>query len=273
MPEDVPANASLHSIGDYYSAAQLRSDRWSSLRGTMDRLGHLRPGDPEAAKLAKHAEELFEALSPIEMYWAFPGLAAFDHMRRQLEHRNWEDLAFSVRRVVRALTSGTYRRRTITLAREDSDAEDIEDEATLPIEARALARPYFEVLLVDDLGEHQERWLRTSLARMRRSEDAFLYEPVVVSSLEDALIAILFNHNIQAVVVRPGLTLKSRNTLSILTNYLNRIGDEDLEAVAPEEYGPELCRLITARSRISPGATSAAVAGCSTTRKISSNCT
>jgi arginine decarboxylase len=243
MPEDVPGTA-LQSIGDYYSAAQLRSDRWSALREAADRLGHLGPDDPEVAKCTRRAEELFEALAPIEMYWAFPGLAAFDHLRRQLDHRNWEDLAFSVRRVVRALTSGAYRRRTIPLARDDSDAEDIEDEATLPVEARALARPYFEVLLVDDLGEQQERWLRSSLARMRRTEDAFIYEPVVVPSIEDALIGILFNHNIQAIVVRPGLTLKSRNPLSILTKQLDRIGDEDLDALSPNQFGPELCRLI-----------------------------
>ena len=247
MPEDLPESSSrsgMHSVGDYYSAVQLRSDRWSALREVVDGLSHLGPGDAGAGTLASRAEELFEALSPIEMYWAFPGLAAFDHMRRQLDHRNWEDLAFSVRRVVRALTSGAYRRRTIPLARGDGDAEEIEDEATLPIEARILARPYFEVLLVDEMGEHQERWLRSSLARMRRNEDAFVYEPVVVPSLEDALIGILFNHNIQAVVVRPGLALKSRNTLALLTKHLNRTGDEDLDALVPGEYGASLCRLI-----------------------------
>ncbi len=247
MPEDLPESSSrsgMHSVGDYYSAVQLRSDRWSALREVVDGLSHLGPGDAGAGTLARRAEELFEALSPIEMYWAFPGLAAFDHMRRQLDHRNWEDLAFSVRRVVRALTSGAYRRRTIPLARGDGDAEEIEDEATLPIEARILARPYFEVLLVDEMGEHQERWLRSSLARMRRNEDAFVYEPVVVPSLEDALIGILFNHNIQAVVVRPGLALKSRNTLALLTKHLNRIGDEALDALVPGEYGASLCRLI-----------------------------
>ncbi len=123
MPEDLPESSSrtgMHSVGDYYSAVQLRSDRWSALREVVDGLSHLGPGDAGAGTLARRAEELFEALSPIEMYWAFPGLAAFDHMRRQLDHRNWEDLAFSVRRVVRALTSGAYRRRTIPLARGDN---------------------------------------------------------------------------------------------------------------------------------------------------------
>ena len=216
MPDDAQSadqSATLHSIGEYYSATQLRTDRWSALREVVDALSRLGPDDPAAVKFSNRAKQLFEALSPIEMYWAFPGLAAFDNLRRQLEHRNWEDLAFSVRRVLRALTTGAYRRRTIPLAGGEADADDIEDEATLPIEARALARPYFEVLLVDVLGEHQERWLRSSLTRMRRPEDSFVYESVVVPSLEDALIAILFNHNIQAIVVRPGLALKWSSNL------------------------------------------------------------
>ena len=235
----------MHSISDYYSAIQLRADRWSALRETTGRLARLDENSSDTANLTKQAEDLFEALSPIEMYWAFPGLAAFDHLRRQLAHRNWADLSFSVRRVVRALTSGTYRRRNVTLAHDESDAEETEDESTLSVEARALTKPYFEVLLVDELTEQQERWLRSSLQRMRRPEDPFIYETVLVPSLEDALIGILFNHNIQAVVVRPGLTLKSRNTLSILTKYLNRVGGKEaVEALEEEDYGPELCRLI-----------------------------
>ena len=112
-------------------------------------------------------------------------------------------------------------------------------------EARALGRPYFEVLIVDEVSEHQERFLRQNLLRMRRSEDPFIYEPVVVPSLEDALIGILFNYNVQAVVVRPGLTLKSQNELPILSQYLNRVAEaEDVDAIEPHEYGPEACRLI-----------------------------
>jgi len=192
----------MHSISDYYSAVQLRADRWSELRETVDRLTRQQDDSAESPRLIRQAEALFEALGPIEMYWAFPGMAAFDHLRRQLQHHNWDDLAFSIRRTVRALTSGAYRRRTIPLARGEAEGDEIEDEASLPLEARALSRPYFEVLIVDELTEHQERWLKASLGRMRRSEDAFVYEPVVVPSLEDALIAILFNPNIQAIEVR-----------------------------------------------------------------------
>ncbi len=237
--------ASIHSIGDYYSALQLRFDRWSALREATDTLSAIGPDGRGLARQIRRAEGLFEALFPIEVYWAFPGLSAFDQLRRHLEHRNIDELAFSVRRVVRALTSGAYRRRNITLARDAADHDEVEDNSTVPVEARTLARPYFELLVVDTLNEQQERWLRQSLARMRRPEDGFIYEPLMVPSVEDALIAILFNHNIQAVVIRPGLTLKSHNTLPILKQYLNRVSDEQVDALEPSDYGPELCRLIS----------------------------
>ncbi|MDP5308306.1 aminotransferase class I/II-fold pyridoxal phosphate-dependent enzyme [Paracoccus spongiarum] len=234
----------MQSVHEYYSAIQLRSDRWSSLQQNLATLARA-PEARGAAALRKRIAELFDALTVIEPYWAFPGTAAFDHLRRQFEHGNITDAAHGAQRVKRALTSGAYRRRHIPLERDSTDGDDHDDEAMLSPEARALSKPYFEVLIVDDVNEHQERWLKSNVARMRRTEDPFIYEAVVVPSIEDALIAILFNHNIQAVVVRPGLSLKSKTEVPILKRYLNRAGGpEGIEALSPEDWGPELCRLI-----------------------------
>ncbi len=233
----------MHSMNEYSSAIQLRSDRWSALRESATALTRA-PKPKDEAVLKKRIEELFNSLAMIEAYWAFPGMSAFDHMRRQYEHGNFEDLAFTVNRVTRALTTGAYRRRHIPLDRDIVDHEE-DDEAMLPPEARALAKPYFEVLIVDNVNEQQERWLKSNVTRMRRSEDPFIYEAVVVNSVEDALIAIMFNHNIQAIVVRPGLLLKSKIDQDILTRYLARAGGRDeIDALEPEFYGPELCRMI-----------------------------
>ncbi len=237
------------SITDYYSATQLRADRWSALRDTVEML---HPGDTggvpvSAARQARalvKADELLQALAPIEYYWAFPGSVAFAHLRRMLAHHNFEDLAVAVKRVVRGLTTGAYRRRHIPLIAEDSEADDMEDAASLSVEARALSKPYFEVLVVDSVTDHQSHWMRDNLHHVRRMEDPFQYEPVMVPSLEDALIGIMLNHNIQAVVVRPGLTLKSANQMPLLRKYLHQLGDEDTDTLSPGDYGPELCRLI-----------------------------
>ena len=235
----------LPSIRDYYSATQLRADRWSALREAAEGLALHGREKRQSQKLLSTAEHLFDVLEPIELYWAFPGIHAFEHLRRLLVNGNVDDLSICVRRIARALTSGAYRRRSIPLSSDEIDNEDYEDEASLAPEARALGRPYFEVLIVDDVTEHQERFLRQNLLRMRRLEDPFIYEPVIVPSLEDALIGVLFNYNVQAVVIRPGLSLKSKIDLPILNQYLTRVReDEDVDGLDPHEYGPEACRLI-----------------------------
>jgi arginine decarboxylase len=233
----------MKGMSEHYSAVQLRSDQWSALREAAEAIQR-RPAARQAERLSARIADLFASLARVEPYWAFPGPAAFGQLHRLFESGNHDDFAFAVRRVTRALASGAYRRRTIPLDRDEADADESEDEALLSPEARALSKPYFEVLIVDRMNEHQERWLKASMHGMRRGEDSFLYEPVVVPSLEDALIAILFNHNIQAVVIRPGLALKSGNEVPQLLRHLNRVGDEDVDALAPEDWGPELTRLI-----------------------------
>lgn len=234
----------MDSVSDYYSATQLRADRWSALREGTTSLCRQNSAR-KLGSLKKRVGELLESLALIEPYWAFPGMLAFDHMRRQFEHGNFDDLSFSVNRVKRALTTGAYRRRSIPLDRESNDDDEHNDEAMLSPEARAMTRPYFEVLIVDNVNDHQERWLKSNVSRMRRPEDPFHYEAVVVPSLEDALIAVLFNHNIQAIVVRPGLVLKSKNENEILGKYVTHASDADeIDVMMPEDYGPELCRLI-----------------------------
>jgi arginine decarboxylase len=234
----------LDSVSDYYSATQLRLDRWSALREAVNTI--CRDEDaPQIADLKSTVVDLFDGLALIEPYWAFPGMAAFDHMRRQFEHDKFDDVAFSVARVARGLTTGAYRRRHISLEPDTADDDDHQDEEMLSPEARATTRPYFEVLIVDDASDQQQRWLTHNLTHMRRVEDDFTYDTVVVPSLEDALIAVLFNHNIQAIVVRPGLSLKSANSNEILTKYANNAsGDVHFDQMKPEDYGPELCRLM-----------------------------
>lgn len=233
----------MQSMNDYYSAVQLRADRWSSLREKLDFLVK-NPDSRRAKATYAEAAKLFASLALIERYWAFPGTTAFEIMRRQFEHNHLGELSYAVSRVNRALSTGAYRRRTIPLDREGRD-EDQDEVALLPPDARSLAKPYFEVMIVDDVNEHQERWLKNNMTSMRRVEDDFIYEPVIVPSLQDALIGVLFNHNIQAIIVRPGLKLESDVELPILTKYLNRAGGaEELEDIASEDLGPELCRLI-----------------------------
>ena len=55
--------------------------------------------------------------------------------------------------------------------------------------------------------------IRETFRRLRRAEDEFVYEPVVVGSFEDAVLAVVFNHNLQAVVISDGFGYPSQYTM------------------------------------------------------------
>ncbi len=231
-------------VDDHYSATQLRADRWSALQDVTHQISDAVHDGRGIQRLRDQAMELVDILEPIEMFWAFPGRFAFERLKQLLKRENYDELAQLVRRIVRATSSGYYRRRTVPLMGDSNDLdESVDDDEETP-EERVHAKPYFETLIVDELTAAQEKSLRSGLKYMRRRDDAFVYEPVVAPTLEDALIAVMINHNIQAVVVRFGFDLRSTSRMKILTQYLSRIGDENLDDLEPQDYGPELCRLI-----------------------------
>ncbi|MEQ8395827.1 ornithine decarboxylase [Thalassobaculum sp.] len=241
MASGTKTESAKGSLSDYYSAAQLRMDRWTQLKSVASQLSAPQR-DRTKARLIETARELVEALAPIEIYWGFPGKRGLAYLKKLLLNEDYQELSQTVVHVVRALVSGSFRRHFSDLGAEETAGteRDVFDEP----EAIATARPYFEVLFVDDMTKAQEETQRKALRAMRRPDDPFVYDPIVVPSFEDGLIAVLFNHNIQSVVVRYSFGFESENKLKILQRYLARVGDEDIQEIDPIDYGPELCRLI-----------------------------
>jgi len=245
--DEPPRPTDSGSLGAHYNASQLRADTWTRLKSVAVRLASAEesgaPADHRADDLRQEAARAIDLLTPIESYWAFPGHDACHHLRKLLDKGEFADLGAAVTRIVRALMSNSYRRRAIPTGLQ-SEADDEEEEALETKDDHLLTRPYFEVIIVDSMSSHHEHQLRLGLREMRRPEDPFVYETVVVPSFEDALIGVLFNHNVQAVVVRYGFPLRSRHKLEILQRLLSRIGDCDLGEIPLDEYGVALSKLI-----------------------------
>src|SRR5262249_14010006 len=153
--------------------------------------------DVELAR--QRVADALELLEPIESYWAFPGRHGFLRLTALFQDREYAAFNSLVHRISRALSSQSYRKSFVSLHLDEEAA--IEEEERREGEAR-VDRPYFEVLCVDDMSAQEEETLRERLRAMRRDEDKFVYEIVVVPSFEDALIAVLFNFNVQACVLR-----------------------------------------------------------------------
>ncbi|WNJ98863.1 ornithine decarboxylase [Thalassospiraceae bacterium LMO-JJ14] len=243
MPDE-GAQAKGVSLGRYYNATQLRIDTWNKLKNITLRLVEGRERADDYAK----ARALLDELAPFETYWAFPGLQDFRQLYHLVESRDARTLGRAVSRIVGAMMSGTYRRKHVNLGLH-GDEEHLDDEEMESPEERNRRRPYFEVLFVDDLNYAQQHQQREGLTAMRREEDPFTYEPVFVSSFEDAIIASLFNHNIQAIVIRFGFPFKSMNDLPVLSRYLKLAHVDDVDSLEPQDYGAVLADVI---ARIRP---------------------
>ncbi|MCB9828706.1 MAG: aminotransferase class I/II-fold pyridoxal phosphate-dependent enzyme [Planctomycetes bacterium] len=235
------------SLSAHYHAARLRGDTWAELKRTLARLtGGTTAADRRA--LEAQAADALARLGPVESYWAFPGPQAFKHLVRLFERGDLEAASTLTNRIVRALASHTYRRRHVPLLPGDDDEEITEveasDEASLPEGTHGRDRPYFEVLIVDNLAPADETAVRAGLHAIRRDEDEFVYDVVIVPSFEDAVIAVLFNFNIQTVVVRYDFPFASRHRLEVLEGYLAGLDEATVQAAKAEDCGLMLGRCL-----------------------------
>jgi len=227
----------------YHSPTQLRFDTWNSLEEYTSRLKAKQIRKADVAVLTGKTEAAITLLETIETYTAFPSQEDFKLLWQLFDQQDFDLLSRIVSRIVRALIGGTYRSRQINL-RVPTELEDREEINQYFDEASHQQRPYFEVLFVDESPPEEVKLIREGLRKMRRPEDHFIYDVVVVPSFEDALIAVLFNYNIQVAVIRYGFPLRSQNHLEILQRYLAKIDESEYEDSLDIERGPLLGNLL-----------------------------
>ena len=227
----------------YNSLWQLRADSWSGLEEASERLAVAVTQERPTERLVKEVDRLLDVLAPMEVYWAFPGVQTFQHARRLFGAGKYDRLARLIAAINRALITDSYRNGGQWSA-EHLDREPLNGADALSLEHNRETRPYFEVLIVDDMTGVQERALREDLRRLRRRDDAFVYEVVVVPSFEDASMAVLLNFNLQACVIRRRFVHHSRHDLSQLGSFFEERSDHQLVDSPPEERAQMLARRI-----------------------------
>lgn len=223
------------------NALQLRTATWQKLRSATDQLTNVAFGSQDWQECRNSIAALLETLHSIEQYWAFPGAAGLGRISDYFTRGEDVELRRLVSNIVRAVASESYRTRAAT-----EILSDLESKIEYGDQQEAIAgRPYFEVLVVDVLMTGEESEIKGGLRQMRGAEDGFVYETVVVPSFEDAVIAILLNHNIQSVIVRYGIEFDSRSRLEVLLRYLSGLDADDLLPGRDEDISARLGRVIS----------------------------
>ena len=189
---DLPTGPRLHA---YTSMWRLRGDAWASLADVTKRMSDSLTLEDQRLPLRQQVSELVRLLDPLESYWSFPGRAHLEQIAALCDLGDYES-AMQMADTVTRVISGN------------------------PAETDASGRPTFQVLVVDDLSEAEITQLHQQMRRLRRDEDPFTYELLVVPSFEDALVAVLLNSEIQACVIRPGFGVVSQHRLDDLRRFI-----------------------------------------------------
>ncbi|HEY0228393.1 MAG TPA: ornithine decarboxylase [Mycobacterium sp.] len=220
----------------YNSLWQVRSDSWCRLEEAADRLTRPTTTGELREKYVDTCRKLLERLSTLEPYWAYPGWPQFARIARLFASGNYDKFAQTLVRINRALTTESYRTGDVDNAGADELDMFPSDPRRLEEPSPQRDRPYFEVLVVEKMTEDQERALRNEVRKWRRPDDEFVYELVVVSSGDEALIAARLNVNLQAVVIRRRFSHQSTRDLSTLAEFVDTDVSHDLaDHQSPEE--------------------------------------
>jgi arginine decarboxylase len=230
----------------YNSLWQVRNDAWSSLEESTAQLELAHVQQRPVDQLTETVTATLNLLGSIERFWAFPGPQAYQRVRELFAGGHYDRCAAVVARLNRALATDSYGGGQVWDAHADEDASDRDAH---PAEQARTDRPYFEVLVVEDMSEEAERALREELRRWRRPDDHFVYEIVVVPSFDDALMAVRLNFRLQACVVRRRFAHRSRQDTSSLRQFVSLVGSDDLMEHSPDERAQVLARSL---ARIRP---------------------
>ena len=204
-------------IDTLFSMPGARADRWRALysatqawaRGRTDRM-------PVQAAMAE--------IGAYEEFFAYPGTRLTSALRERIESDDAEGAAHLSRRISESILTRSYKHDTGAWETAEQLADSAPDLKTSTMGHGAAVRPYFEMLVVSPGGVERGAHQVTELRRLRRPEDAFVYEAVPVASFEDAICAILMNPGIAAVTIYEGFDYASRHDAPVLRSVLTSAG-------------------------------------------------
>src|SRR3954462_10666904 len=216
-----------------------RLDNW---RDITARAETWQAGEIDRAEL----DASITAVESVEGYYAYPGPTLFAALRERIAANDAAGSARLARRFSNALLTRSYRARPSEWDLHSERAVDeVADVLPPSLEDGETHRPYCEVLFVS--AQPAARWpaLADEVRRLRRPEDAFVYEPIFVGSFEDAFCAAAVNPALTSVVVPEGFPFRSRFEAPVLRAMLDTLG-------VAEDRDTSALRLAGALKRIRP---------------------
>ncbi len=240
MKTETPTSTHLDH---FFSTSAARLDRWRELNAKAQAWSAEARGSKARGARAAVEAALVE-LYALEEFFAFPGPRLMKALSERIASDDAHGAARMVQRMSGALLSGNYRYDGGEWETAD-DATDAEaDRLRGGLGGNEAHRPYFETLFVTPTPSANRAKIAREIRRLRRAEDAMIYEPVLVGSVEDALLGVILNGKIEAVVIFDGIPVPSQHDVPLLHDLLAAQPELDVASFAPREVGVTLARFI-----------------------------
>ena len=230
----VAAEANPQPIDTFFSAAEARTDRWRELNAMASSWASAKH---DGAAAHEQVVRLFNELSPMEDYWSYPGPSLMLSLRERLDAHDASAFSPLVQKIGRALLSNSFR--TDPSAWDPLQESQMRPGQALPpdLDASGLQKPSFDVLIVTPNDPSNWEETRNQLQRLRRREDPFTYQVVMVGNFEDAAMATVLNESIQSVVIYDGFARSSGRDALLLRDHLQRYAKLDDQDLAEQGKG------------------------------------
>ncbi len=231
------------NLDHFFSSSAARLDRWRDLNAKAQAwAADARSGKPGGGRAA--AEAALAEVRPLEDFFAFPGHRLMKTLAERIASDDALGSARLVRRMSGALLSGSYRNDAGEWESSDDSAGSVPDRMPLAPGSGETHRPYFETLFVTAAPAANYPQIAHELRRLRRAEDPMIYEPVLVGSFEDAMMGVIMNGKVEAVVIYDGIPVPSQHDVPLLRDFLTVHHQLDTSSLAPRDVGVALARMI-----------------------------
>jgi arginine decarboxylase len=230
-------------LDNFFMTSSIRLDRWRELNASAQTwASQMRAGKP--GKGRAEVDAALEELRPLEDFFAFPGPRLMKTLADRIASDDAIGVATLVGRMSGSLLSGSYRYDSGEWEASDDAAPNVADRLPLSPNGADHGRPYFETLFVTAAPTANYAKISSELRRLRRHEDTMVYEPVLVGSVEDALIATIMNGKIESVVIYDGIPVPSKHDVPLFHDFLASHMQLDASSLAPREVGVTLAQMI-----------------------------
>jgi arginine decarboxylase len=206
-------------VDRFFTVAEARFDRWRSLLQAArqwERCANVTQAEKERNHAAVSAA--FQELQQWEDYFAYPGQILLRRLGDLIDSGDAPGSVRFLQSISAALLTHSYRANPEEWENENQTVVTFADKKVG--EEVGPHRPYFEVLIVSPTRQASWPDLAREFRKLRRPQDRFVYEPVFVSSYEDAVLGVILNGTLEAVVINEGIPFASLHHSPVLHEFL-----------------------------------------------------